>query len=93
MKEIEMFYLTGCPYCRNAEKAIEALIQEKPAYASVSIRRIEESLEPDLTEGRDYYYVPTFFLGEKKLYEAKPGQGYDEIKSNVRRCLEEAMNS
>lgn len=93
MKELELFYLTGCPYCINAEKAIKELTQEDPEFAEVPIRRIEETLQPELTVGRDYYYVPTIFMGEKKLYEARPGQGYETIKENVRRSLQEALHT
>ena len=93
MKELDLFYLTNCPYCRNAAKAIEALVKEEPVLGNVPIRRIEESQQPELTAGRDYYYVPTIFMGEKKLYEARPGQDYETIKENVRRALHEALNA
>lgn len=93
MKEIELFYLENCPYCRNAHKAIEELLEENPAFRSIQIRRIEESREPEMTNGRDYYYVPTVFYNGKKLYEAKPGQDFAEIKTNLRRSFEEVLNS
>ena len=38
MREIEIFYLTDCPYCRSARKAIGELIDEHPAYAGVGVR-------------------------------------------------------
>ena len=37
MKEIELFYLKTCPYCRNAKRAIDELIEENPAYADIQI--------------------------------------------------------
>ena len=37
MKEIELFYLASCPYCRNAKKAIGELSAENPAYADIRI--------------------------------------------------------
>ena len=43
MKEIELFYLKTCPYCRNAKRAIDELIEENPAYADIQIDWIEES--------------------------------------------------
>ena len=91
MKEILYFYLNGCPYCRNANKAIEALTAEDPRYASVKIERVEENAHPEIADRYDYYRVPTMFIDGEKLYEAKPGQGYEEIKVNVKRVLEAAL--
>ena len=91
MKEIELFHLTNCPYCINARKAIEALQAENPAYRDIQIRWIEESMEPELTKGHDYYYVPTIFWGGTKLYEAQPGQDYETIKANVRRSFDTVL--
>ena len=91
MKEIEIFYLTHCPYCKNARRAVEELCAENPAYASIRLNWIEESAHPELAEGRDYYYVPTlFFLGEK-LYEARPTHGYDVIKSHIREAFDRVL--
>ena len=55
MKEIELFYLNGCPYCRNAERALTELRKEDPRYATVKIRWIEENRERELADSRDYY--------------------------------------
>ena len=95
MKEITFFYMEQCPYCRNAERAIDELTQENPAYAGVPIRRIDEENPPaDFTgyaEGiYDYYYVPTMYVGADKIYEAHPGQDFDEIKEAVRTVFEKA---
>ena len=87
MKEIELFYLPNCPYCKNAQKAIEELQAENPAFRDIQIIRIDESREPAKAESRDYWYVPTFFYGEKKLYEAQPGQDYDTIKENIKNAF------
>ena len=88
MKQIDIFYLTYCPYCINARKAVNELKEEKPAYREIEIRWIEESEEAELANNRDYYYVPTIFFGERKLYEAKPGDNYARIKENVRNAFE-----
>ena len=64
MKEIEIFYLAGCPYCKNARKAIAELTEENPAYAGIGLRWIEESEEPALADARDYYSVPSLFFGD-----------------------------
>ena len=93
MKEIFLFHLANCPYCINARKAIEALKFENPAYRDIQIRWIEETQEPEMLKGRDYYYVPTIFYGDQKLYEAQPGQDYDTIKENVRRSFDTVLQS
>lgn len=90
-KTITYFYLEGCPYCRNANKAIEELIQEKPEYSKIRIRRINEKNPPAGISGYDYYYVPTMFVGKEKIYEAHPGQQYDEIRECVRRVFERVL--
>ena len=70
MKEIELFYLTHCPYCVKARKAVEELMEEYPAFAGLNVKWIEESQEPVLADSRDYYCVPSLFFAGKKLYEA-----------------------
>lgn len=92
LKELELFYLTNCPYCRFADKAIEELQEENPAFREISIRRIEENQEPKLAAQRDYYYVPSFFLNSEKLYEAQPGQDMVVVKENVRRVFETVVS-
>ncbi len=91
MKEITAFYLNGCPYCRNARLAIQELISEDSRYASVPVCWYEETEHPEAVKGHAYYYVPSLFIGAEKLYEAQPGQSYDEIKIHVKAALEAAM--
>ena len=91
MKEIELFYLTRCPYCINAKKAIDELIAENPSYSSIRIKWIEESLEPEIAASRDYYNVPTVFFDGRKLYEAKPSHSYETIKDNLRKALDDVI--
>lgn len=93
MKELDLFYLHGCPYCVKARKAIGELLQENPAFGEIAIRWIEESEEPALTTGRDYYYVPSLFYQGEKLYEAQPSHGYEDIKGNIRAALERALQA
>ena len=88
MKEIELYHLANCPYCKKARKAIAELADENPAYAGLRIRWIEENERTDIADSRDYYYVPTIFFGGDKLYEANPTQSYEDIK----RCIREAFD-
>ena len=88
MKKITLFYLHGCPYCDNARKAFVELTKENGAYAAVEVDWVEESEQPELANSYDYYYVPTIFNGEKKLYEADPSQSYADIKQSVKAALD-----
>ena len=92
MKQLEIFYLSRCPYCRNAIKAIEELRGENPAYSDINIRWIEESEEPALADSRDYYNVPAVFFNGEKLYEAKPFHDYDTIKAGIRGAFDAALS-
>ena len=92
MSNITYCYMRGCPYCRNANKAIEELTQANPLYADVQINRIDENDPPaDLTGYYDYYYVPTMFIGDEKIYEAHPGQTYEEIREAVKNVFDKAL--
>ena len=92
MKKITLFYLTGCPYCDNARRALKELEEENPAYGDVQIDWIEERQNAELAEQYDYYYVPTIYDGQTKLYEASPAESYDDCKKQVRSALDAVMN-
>lgn len=100
MEKITYFYLNGCPYCRNADRAFEELMREVPHYADVEIERINEmereqmreTNSPEGLSGYDFYYVPTLYVGHHKVYEAHPSHGYEEIRENVRQALEAAID-
>ena len=49
---------------------------------------VEESEQLELANSYDYYYVPTIFDGEKKLYEADPSQSYADIKQSIKAALD-----
>ena len=91
MKELTMFYLDDCGYCRKARQALDELFDENPAYAAIPLTRIEESREPALADTYDYYAVPSFFIGKDKLFEAHIGMSYQDIKNAVRQCLDAAL--
>ena len=93
MKEIEIFYLTSCPYCRSARRAVDELRVENPAYASLDLNWIEESEQPELAEGRDYYSVPSLFYGDEKLYEAHFTHSYDVIKESIRKAFDRVLSA
>ena len=92
MKKITLFYLEDCPYCHNAKRALEELKKENPAYNEVEIDWIEESKHPELAGKYDYYYVPTIYAGDQKLYEAKPSESYTSCKENVKASLDAVLS-
>ena len=91
MKELEVFYLRNCPYCRNAQRAVAELREDNPAYADIEIRWIEESEEPELAETRDYYSVPTIYLDGEKLYEAHFTHSYAVIRENFKEAFDRVL--
>lgn len=93
MREIIIFYLTGCPYCDAARRAVEELRQESPAYEALALRWIEENEERALADSYDYYRVPSLFYGEDKLYECSPLQGYETIKARIRAAFDRVLTA
>ena len=91
MKAITMFYLETCGYCDKARRALEELVAENPAYKEVPLTMIEESREPALADTYDYYAVPSFFDGKTKLFEAHLFMSYEEIRDEVKKVLDYAM--
>ena len=93
MKKITYLYIKTCPYCKNANRAIEELMAENEAYRAVEFERICEEENPDIVKDYDYYYVPCMYIDGNKVYEADPSQGYEEIRESVRGVLEKALQS
>lgn len=87
MKEVLMMLLPGCPHCRRADKMLEELMGENPAYRAIPIRRVDESVEVSFANSLDYYFVPTFYVGEEKLMEGVP------TKEKVRAVLDRALET
>lgn len=86
MNELYYFKLRTCPYCIQAEKWISELISENSEYGEIKIRAIDEQAEKQLADSYDYYYVPTFFLGDKKLHEGAATK--EKIKAVFDFCVE-----
>ena len=91
-RDLTFFYMEGCPYCRNAEKAVRELQKENVGYAAVPVRWIDENREPVLAASYDYYRVPSIFDGKKKLYEASPAHDCGYIRGQVERAFRAVMN-
>ena len=85
MKKVTMFIMASCPYCRQARKWMEELLEEYPEYAGVEMEIIDETQQPEIANQWDYYYVPTYFLGKEKLHEGAA------TKQKVQRVFERAL--
>jgi Glutaredoxin and related proteins len=81
---IKLFYLKSCPYCKQAFSFLEQL---KPEFPDIELTLIEENEQADLANSYDYYYVPTFYLDEKKVHEGVV------TKEIIRDILTQATNS
>lgn len=93
MKDIEIFYLSYCPYCKNAQRAVAELMSENAAYAELNIKWIDESLDRQLADSRDYYNVPSLFWQGRKLYEAKSSHSYSQIKDNINTAFQSVLKA
>ena len=69
MKPVKLFYLKNCPFCRKALRYIDEVKAAHPELAAVDIELIEESEQPAVADGYDYYYVPTFYVDGVKVHE------------------------
>ena len=69
MKPVKLFYLKNCPFCRKALRYIDEAKAAHPELAAVGIELIEESEQPAVADGYDYYYVPTFYVDGVKVHE------------------------
>ena len=86
MKNVKLFYLRECPFCKKALRYIDELKAKRPEFRAIEIEMIEESEQPALADKYDYYYVPTFYINEIKVHEG--GVYEDEVEQILRKALE-----
>lgn len=86
MKDVLMMILPLCPHCRRADKMLDELMEENPAYRDISIRRVDESVEVEFANSLDYYFVPTFYVDGEKLMEGIPT--VEKVKAVLDKALE-----
>jgi glutaredoxin len=91
MEKVKLFVLNGCPYCAQAFRALEELKAEDKKYKDVPIVTYEENRDARIVAQHDYYYAPTMFIEDRKLYEAHPGESYAECKAQIRKVLDTAI--
>ena len=69
MKELTMFYLETCPYCKRARAYMKELCGEDAKYADIPVKMVEERQEKALADSYDYYYVPCYYIDGEKVAE------------------------
>jgi glutaredoxin len=93
MKEIELIFLPGCPYCVKAKQAVTELQAESESYAGLPLKWINEQEETGYADTHDYYYVPTVYWNDRKFFEAAPGDSLEKIKAGIRTAFDAAVES
>jgi glutaredoxin len=86
MKNVKLFYLQHCPFCKKAFRYIEEAKSKHPELADLKIELIEESEQADVADKYDYYYVPTFYVDGRKVHEG--GIYPEEVEQILLSCLE-----
>ncbi|MDU3241458.1 MAG: thioredoxin [Clostridiales bacterium] len=72
MQKVLMMILKDCPHCHKALALMEELKTEHPEYGKTEVRIADESVETELAESLDYWYVPTFYVGDSmKAFQPK----------------------
>ena len=69
MKTITMLMMDTCPYCQAAFRWMDELLAENEKYKALTINKIDETIHPEIADKYDYYYVPTYYVGDDKLHE------------------------
>lgn len=80
MKPITMFMMRTCPHCQRAFKWMDEVKAEHPEYAQCAVTMIDEREQPEIANQRDYYLVPTYYVGDEKVHE---GAASKEIVEDV----------
>lgn len=74
MKLVTMMILSDCPHCRRAFALMDELKEAHPEYREVPVKIVEEDKEPAFAAALDYWYVPTYFVGDQKIHEGVPSR-------------------
>ncbi|MDO4711075.1 MAG: thioredoxin family protein [Peptostreptococcaceae bacterium] len=74
MKKIRMFTAEWCPHCTNAKGWLKELLEEEPKYRELEIERIDIDTQKEKLSDVDFYYVPTFYVEDEKIFEGVPSK-------------------
>lgn len=87
MKDITVLITDWCPHCKRAINWIDEVKQENPQYKEIKVEIIDEEKMPAIAKQYDYYYVPTYYVGNHKAFEG------GTTKDIVRKVFEEASKN
>lgn len=85
MKKIMMFIQPRCPFCVKALRYIDEAREAHPELREIEIEIHNELEEAEFADKFDYYYVPTFYIGDEKVHEG--GIYADEVVEVMRKAL------
>ncbi len=64
-----MFTMASCPYCRIAHRWMDSVLEENPEYKKIELEIIDEVQKPHIAGKYDYWFVPTYYIDNKKVHE------------------------
>ncbi len=64
-----MFTMASCPYCRVAHRWMDQLLESHPEFKDIQMEIIDEVQHPDIANDYDYWFVPTYYVGDHKVHE------------------------
>ena len=85
MKNITVFVTDWCPHCKKAIKWLDEVKEENPRYKDIKVEIIDEEKKPEIAKQYDYYYVPTYYVADSKVFEG------GTTKDIVIKAFEEAI--
>ncbi len=76
----KVFILENCPHCIRMREYLNELLKEEK-YRNIEIEMIDESKNVALANSYDYYYVPTFFFNDEKIFEGS--MTYEDVRTTL----------
>jgi len=86
MKKIKLFIMRNCPFCLQALDWQNKILAENPKYREVPIEIIDENEQPEIAYSYNYFYVPSYYIDEKKAHEGVA------TREKIESILETALN-
>jgi thiol-disulfide isomerase/thioredoxin len=86
MKPVTMFITSWCPYCKRAISWIDELKKENPQFVNIEVKIVDEERNPEISKKFDYYYVPTYYIEDTKIYEG--GKTKDIVRAVFEKAIE-----
>jgi thioredoxin 1 len=86
MTKVTIFKLNYCGFCRQTLKDLEELRQSNPEFRKLEIELVDEAEQRERARSFDYYYVPTFYIGTKKVHEGPTTR--EQVESILRQACQ-----